>query len=269
MFISHKLDEVMRDRRAHHGPARRARHRRRARRARRPRRELARLMVGRELPASRPSGAAVERGASAAASSSGSRGPGIHGHRPRRPTSARSSGVAGVAGNGQSELAELIAGLLPVTSGGPSARRARRDRAPRSRERRDAGLAYVPDDRFRRGLAADASIARQPGHGRPPAPAARASRAARRRGRRARIGADLVRALRGQGRPASTTRRASLSGGNAQRLVIARELGAERPRHRRRAAHAGHRHRRDPLRARRAARAPRGGCRRSCSSAPT
>ena len=52
-------------------------------------------------------------------------------------------GVAGVAGNGQSELAELIAGLLPVTAG--SIRIDGRDVSRASvAARREAGLAYVP-----------------------------------------------------------------------------------------------------------------------------
>ena len=83
-------------------------------------------------------------------------GPGIHGidldvHE------REIVGVAGVAGNGQAELAELICGLLPVTAG-RIALDGRDVTGATVRERRDVGLAYVPDDRFKRGLAADASI---------------------------------------------------------------------------------------------------------------
>ena len=67
-------------------------------------------------------------------------------------------GIAGVEGNGQTELVEAIAGLRAVTSGsvllggidvtalGP-------------RARSDAGLAHIPEDRQRRGLVLDYSVA--------------------------------------------------------------------------------------------------------------
>lgn len=60
-------------------------------------------------------------------------------------------GVAGVAGNGQRELAEAIAGLRPVVAGTmrflgrPLERLSVRDRI-------DAGVAFIPEDRLRVGL---------------------------------------------------------------------------------------------------------------------
>ena len=134
-------------------------------------------------------------------------------------------GVAGVAGNGQTELAELIVGLLPADAGsirlGAGHQRRHGPGATRP------GLAYIPDDRFRRGLAADASIAdnlimgaqRRPPVGR----GLRLDTSAA-----ARLAKGLV--ARYQVRTASVDEPAgSLSGGNAQRLVIARELEGERP----------------------------------------
>ena len=63
-------------------------------------------------------------------------------------------GVAGVAGNGQSELLEALAGIRPVTSG--RIRWKARDLAdaePRSPRRwRRLGLSHVPEDRHRMGL---------------------------------------------------------------------------------------------------------------------
>jgi ABC-type uncharacterized transport system ATPase subunit len=66
-------------------------------------------------------------------------------------------GIAGVAGNGQSELLEALAGIRPVRSGriGWKGRdvTAATDAAP-ARGRRRLGLAHVPEDRQRMGLVA-------------------------------------------------------------------------------------------------------------------
>jgi simple sugar transport system ATP-binding protein len=63
-------------------------------------------------------------------------------------------GVAGVAGNGQSELLEALAGIRPVTSGRirllGHELDARALPSPRGMRRR--GLAHVPEDRHRMGL---------------------------------------------------------------------------------------------------------------------
>jgi simple sugar transport system ATP-binding protein len=63
-------------------------------------------------------------------------------------------GVAGVAGNGQSELLEALAGIRPVTSG--RIRLLGRDldlhAPPSPRGLRRQGLAHVPEDRHRMGL---------------------------------------------------------------------------------------------------------------------
>jgi simple sugar transport system ATP-binding protein len=134
-------------------------------------------------------------------------------------------GVAGVAGNGQSELAEVIAGLQPAWRGqiqvdGTDV--TARDVAGR----RAAGLAYVPDDRYRRGLAPDASIADNLLMGR-------------------QRGKDGRRRLLDRGSAKRRTERLlawfkirtddpdravrTLSGGNAQRVVVARELADPGP----------------------------------------
>ena len=63
-------------------------------------------------------------------------------------------GVAGVAGNGQSELLDVIAGIKPATSGHVSLKG--KDIPLSSgflaKARRDAGIGHIPEDRHRRGL---------------------------------------------------------------------------------------------------------------------
>ena len=66
-------------------------------------------------------------------------------------------GIAGVAGNGQRELADTIAGLLSPTSGSISIGGAMTaDRGPIAA--RELGLAYVPEDRLGMGLVPSMSI---------------------------------------------------------------------------------------------------------------
>jgi ABC-type uncharacterized transport system ATPase subunit len=63
-------------------------------------------------------------------------------------------GIAGVAGNGQSELLEVLAGIRPATSGEVLLKGQPLDttRITNADERREAGMAHVPEDRHRRGL---------------------------------------------------------------------------------------------------------------------
>ena len=69
-------------------------------------------------------------------------------------------GVAGVEGNGQTELIEALAGLIPgshvsgkMTFGGRDITRLE------ARQRKELGIAHVPEDRHRRGLLLDFSLA--------------------------------------------------------------------------------------------------------------
>ncbi len=63
-------------------------------------------------------------------------------------------GIAGVEGNGQSELAEALYGLRPITSGSVVLGGADLTHAP-VRVRRKAGLRYIPPDRQGEGLVLD------------------------------------------------------------------------------------------------------------------
>jgi general nucleoside transport system ATP-binding protein len=124
-------------------------------------------------------------------------------------------GVAGVDGNGQAELEAALAGRLqpdagtirldgdPLVAGTPRARVAR-------------GIAYIPADRYRHGMVRPMSLADNTELGRSPRWRPR---------RRVRLRAALPRLARWDVRAAGPHARvASLSGGNAQKLVLAREL---------------------------------------------
>ncbi|HUO51641.1 MAG TPA: ABC transporter ATP-binding protein [Gemmatimonadaceae bacterium] len=131
-------------------------------------------------------------------------------------------GIAGVEGNGQSALLDALAGLRPAASG--TVMLGDRDvTALGVRERSALGLAHIPEDRHRRGLVLDYSVADNLILGR--------QRAYARWGRmdRARI-AEHARAAveRFDIRPADPALPArALSGGNQQKVVIAREMGGD------------------------------------------
>jgi simple sugar transport system ATP-binding protein len=67
-------------------------------------------------------------------------------------------GIAGVDGNGQSELIDAIAGLRKIASGHVEVAGRRFDSAS-AREMLDAGVGHIPEDRQRRGLVLEFSIA--------------------------------------------------------------------------------------------------------------
>ena len=132
-------------------------------------------------------------------------------------------GIAGIDGNGQSELVGAIAGLLPVRSG----RVLLRDRdisRDSIRKRNESGLALVPEDRHKHALILDFRIdenlilktfRRRPysdklGFLRFPAIAKHAETL---------IGDFDIRAGSGPATPVK-----SMSGGNQQKVIIAREI---------------------------------------------
>jgi len=132
-------------------------------------------------------------------------------------------GIAGVDANGQSELIEVLTGLRKPTAG--TVRVAGRDVTGASpREVQDAGLGHIAEDRHRRGLVLDFTLSeniflreyRKPGVTR------FGLVSPRRMAERAR-GLLKDYDVRGGG---VDTRAASLSGGNQQKCVIARELSA-------------------------------------------
>jgi simple sugar transport system ATP-binding protein len=132
-------------------------------------------------------------------------------------------GIAGVAGNGQTELAEVLAGLRPASHG--SVRLLGRELACAAPSRvRAAGLAHVPADRLVRGLDRNASVAENVLLGRhAKAPWSRRGvlrwRAIRRETARLIERFDIR--TRGPDEPVKR-----LSGGNMQKVVLAREFTA-------------------------------------------
>jgi ABC-type uncharacterized transport system ATPase subunit len=131
-------------------------------------------------------------------------------------------GIAGVEGNGQTELLEAIAGLRAVQSG--SVHLLSHDVGARSvRERADLGLSHIPEDRHRRGLILDYSIAENLILGRQHHFGSFGALDA------ARIAINAVEQVeRFDIRPAMPSLPArALSGGNQQKIVIAREMGRE------------------------------------------
>ncbi|MCE2901391.1 MAG: ABC transporter ATP-binding protein [Gemmatimonas sp.] len=131
-------------------------------------------------------------------------------------------GIAGVEGNGQTELLEAIAGLRPV-QGGTAELGGRALQGRSVRERADAGLSHIPEDRHRRGLVLDYSIAENLILG-------RQHHFGTRRGLdRARIEANATEQVqRFDIRPPMPALPArALSGGNQQKIVIAREMGRD------------------------------------------
>jgi len=133
-------------------------------------------------------------------------------------------GVAGVMGNGQRELVEAIVGLRPA-AGGTIHISGKEITSLSVRERRESGMSCVPEDRYVRGLALPATLQDNLvacNYYKPPmskGPLLNLDT----------IGSSANAAIEtfdvrttGKDVPAFT-----LSGGNLQKVVVARELGAE------------------------------------------
>jgi len=132
-------------------------------------------------------------------------------------------GVAGVAGNGQRQLAEAISGARPRMGGDVVVKK----RKLRSGDPEDAivhGVAHVPEDRLGTGVSPSLSIAENlilKSHRRSPM----SSRGVLRHDRIRRNARELIKrfAISAPG-PDTPTR--LLSGGNVQKVVLARELSS-------------------------------------------
>ncbi len=133
-------------------------------------------------------------------------------------------GLAGVAGNGQRELAEVIAGLRRCARGQVQLSGETVSNRP-ARAAIQRGLAYVPEDRTHVGSAPSLSITDNlimKSYNQPPV------------GRGWRIDAAAAERFAGQLKesyaiqtPSLRTQARLLSGGNLQRLILAREIAAQ------------------------------------------
>jgi simple sugar transport system ATP-binding protein len=130
-------------------------------------------------------------------------------------------GIAGVEGNGQSELIEALAGLIdPTRITGAINLEGRDLKSLGARVRRELGIAHIPEDRHRRGLILDFSLAENSilgVHYRPPiAGVLIDENAVQRRA------AEIIQGFDVRPPNAALPARA-LSGGNQQKLIIGRE----------------------------------------------
>ncbi len=133
-------------------------------------------------------------------------------------------GIAGVDGNGQTELIEAITGLRRIESGTIEVA-GRSVHARNARDMLDAGVGHIPEDRQRRGLVLEFTIAENIGlhdYAKPPDarwgwlfPA-----------RMVELAGRLIKEfdVRGGG---PLTRAGGLSGGNQQKVVVAREVARD------------------------------------------
>jgi len=226
IFISHKLDEVL-------AVADRITVLRRGRvvgtveACETDKRALARLMVGREVlfhthkDATTPGDVVLDiRGLSARSD----RGLAALDRIDLQVRAGEILGIAGVAGNGQRELAEVITGLRP--SSGGQVRIAGVDMTDCSpRDAVEAGVAHVPEDRLGTGLVArldlsDNAILKS--YRKPPV-----ARGPFIDGGAAASLTDRMINEYSVAAPSRSHRAGLLSGGNQQKLLLARELSGE------------------------------------------
>jgi simple sugar transport system ATP-binding protein len=133
-------------------------------------------------------------------------------------------GIAGVEGNGQAELVEAILGLRTLT-GGKITLAGTDITSWHTRNRREAGIGYIPEDRHRQGLLLDAPLweNRILGH-QTEAPNVRGPLldipAAKKDTRRIVDEYDVR-------TPGIDVTAGSLSGGNQQKLIVGREMSGK------------------------------------------
>jgi simple sugar transport system ATP-binding protein len=183
---------------------------------------LARLMVGRDIVLARQERAGGHSGEAvldlAHVSAVGDLGTQALADVSLQVRAGEIVGVAGVAGNGQRELAEVVAGERPATAGTVTIAGKPQHGTPW--EAIGAGLGYVPEERMGVGVAPGLTIAdnlilksyREHGHG----PILHAKQTAQH-------ATEMIKRFDIVARGPKTIAR-ELSGGNVQRLLLAREL---------------------------------------------
>ena len=192
--------------------------------------EIARLMVGREVslsagkrvqPSTRPAATQPDQGLEVRdLSVTGSRGVRVIDGVSFSVKPGEILGIAGVEGNGQTELIEALAGLRPVFAGDILIDGIDITRRSVS-QRHDAGLSHIPEDRHRRGLILEYTVANNLILG---VQKYFSSNGIIDRGR---VMENAMREITSFDiRPPNPLLAArSLSGGNQQKVVVAREMG--------------------------------------------
>ncbi|WP_424927823.1 ABC transporter ATP-binding protein [Amaricoccus tamworthensis] len=137
-------------------------------------------------------------------------------------------GIAGVAGNGQSELLEVLAGIAVANSGTVTFRGQDLDlsKITNANQRRKLGIAHVPEDRHRRGLVMPYQTWENTAFGYHGQPRFEAGYGLMSRGE---MRNDAVGKIeRFDIRPPDTNlKSANFSGGNQQKIVLAREIESD------------------------------------------
>ena len=190
--------------------------------------ELARMMVGREVllrvekPDPHVGGAALEVRNLSVLTAAGAKRVDDVSFQVR---SGEIVGIAGVEGNGQTELIEALAGLVePAQITGEIVAAGTNINALGARVRREVGIAHIPEDRHRRGLLLEFSLAENSilgVHYRPPI-AALAGNIVLDENAIQRRATEIIEGFDVRPRNAALPARA-LSGGNQQKLIIGRE----------------------------------------------
>ena len=138
-------------------------------------------------------------------------------------------GIAGVEGNGQTELIEALAGLINANQISGKIEFEGRDITRFSaRARRELGISHIPEDRHRRGLLLDFSLAENSilgVHYRPPIVGGIANAFLDERAINKRV-TEIIKDFDVRPPNASLPARA-LSGGNQQKLIIGREFSVK------------------------------------------
>ncbi len=134
--------------------------------------------------------------------------------------------IAGVQGNGQTELAEALLGLRHVVKGrGAIALNDNYIDGQSVRQRLEAGIGFVPEDRKKDGLVGEFTVAENlmlnGSYGKPFAKGVAIDFSSRDR-----IANELIKAFDVR-TPSASTLAQKLSGGNQQKVVVARELSRE------------------------------------------
>ncbi len=133
-------------------------------------------------------------------------------------------GIAGVSGNGQRELAECLIGFRPLEDGEIEIKgETLTDATPR--EFVDAGVSFVPEDRYEHGCAADLSVMHNAGYKTYRTEKFESGRYFLDYGGMAAYASSLVDGFDVRGVVDVTrTPAGELSGGNLQKLILAREM---------------------------------------------